>query len=133
MGACGFWSCVGISLLGAGIYGGLWHWVSWTSLGLQPLDSPLRSGGGVASSGLRLWGVFDYSLLSGPVAQDSLWGVWHGAEFFEAFLPASFICVVAFCVFCCCGFSIVSCGIRWQISIFLQGGGYFKTHFLDIP
>ena len=46
VGACGCWPCVVIFLLGAGIYGGLWHWVSEASLGLQPLDSPLKFGAG---------------------------------------------------------------------------------------
>ena len=42
VGACVFWSCVEISLLGDLHIWGLWHWVSWASLGLQPLDSPLK-------------------------------------------------------------------------------------------
>ena len=42
VGACGCWSCVGVSLLGGLHVWGLWAWVSGASLGLHPLDSALN-------------------------------------------------------------------------------------------
>ena len=31
------------------------------------------------------WEISGFSLLSSPVAQDSLWRTWHGADSFEPF------------------------------------------------
>ena len=66
--------CFGLVLefpcLGTGIYGGCGIVCLRLPWGFNPWIVPLRFGAG--SPGLRLWGAFEYSLLSGPVAQDSL-------------------------------------------------------------